>query len=169
MKKRNKIYEGEIKEQYKAKREKWVLLLIFGFFMPLLLACLPGWYQGKSILPDLFNNGDVLLSLFTVTVPATIDVFESKQHKDSKLEWTFAGFLILILIQTGAYILIKNNEKTNFLTQNIITSLAIVVSSLLLCIYSLKRITIHSIEKGNNKTGNSEKSTAKEVVTNENK
>lgn len=139
-KRKEKIYEGELKEQCKKARKRWILLSFWGFVMPLLISIVYGWYTNETKIPDIFNNGDVLLALYSVTVPATLDIFEIKKQEDIKLTTVFSGFLLLILFQTIFFVLIKNDNSNNQI-KGIVFSLIIVAVAIYWCLHSLKEAT----------------------------
>lgn len=147
---KSKVYEGKLKEKCKSARKKWLILTLVGFLTPLLLACISGWYKEEPILSELFYNGDIILSLFSVTVPATIDIFEIKKYKDDKLEFVFAMSVVLLIFQTGLYVLIKNDVGNANHCKSIIISIIFVVGIFLWCTYSLNEITKHKYKKSDN-------------------
>lgn len=149
-KSKSKVYEGKLKEKCKSARKKWLILTLVGFLTPLLLACISGWYKGESILLSLFNNGDIILSLFSVTVPATIDIFEIKKYKDDKLEFVFVMSVVLLIFQTGLYILIKSDVENANPYKSVVVSIIFVIGIFLWCTYTLNEITRHKYKKIDN-------------------
>lgn len=138
-KKKENIYEGKLKEQCKKARKRWILLSFWGFIMPLLISLAYGWYTNEISINDLFNNGDILLALYSVTVPATLDIFEIKKDDDINLSTTFSGFLLLIMLQTIFFALIKNDSS--YSQKKVFFSMVIVIFAIFMCLHSLKEIT----------------------------
>lgn len=146
-KSKSKVYEGKLKEKCKSARKKWIILTLVGFLTPLLLACICGWYKGETILIELFRNGDIILSLFSVTVPATIDIFEIKKYKDDKLEYIFIMYIVFLILQAGLYILIRSDAEGTSPYKSVIVSTIFVIGVFLWCSYSLNEITRHKYKK----------------------
>ena len=102
---RNKpfIFEGMEAEQYKQMRNKWIRLAVVSVFLPLLFATVVSYYNNTFDLLALFGNGEILLSLFSLTIPMLFDLFEMKSKKDEYLSWAFFFCAILVCFQILLY------------------------------------------------------------------
>ena len=144
---RNKpfIFEGMEAEQYKQMRNKWIRLAVVSVFLPLLFATVVSYYNNTFDLLALFGNGEILLSLFSLTIPMLFDLFEMKSKKDEYLSWAFFFCAILVCFQILLYCLtrIVFSEKKEI--KSIIVSVIMLMASWLCCGYSIKAMFQHSI------------------------
>mgnify|MGYP003571417035 CR=1 FL=1 len=141
-----KVYEGEEKEFRKQARKKWLSLFFWAFLLPLLIASACSIYNDKISIQELFCNGDVLLALYSVTVPVILDLFEIKKNNSNKLSSAFNGFLLLIIFQTIFFVLIKGDNSSHP-KESIIFSCVIVLSSLIWCLHALYKMATYKNEE----------------------
>ena len=141
-----KVYEGKEKEFRKQARKKWLSLFFWAFLLPLLIAGVCSIYNDKISILDLFCNGDVLLALYSVTVPVILDLFEIKKNNSNKLSSSFNGFLILIIFQTIFFVLIKGDNSSHPMA-SVIFSCVIVLLSLIWCLHALYKMATYKNEE----------------------
>ena len=144
---RNKpfIFEGMEAEQYKQMRNKWIRLAVVSVFLPLLFATVVSYYNNTFDLLALFGNGEILLSLFSLTIPMLFDLFEMKCKKDEYLSWAFFFCAILVCFQILLYCLTRIDFSEKKEIKSIIVSVIMLMASWLCCGYSIKAMFQHSI------------------------
>ena len=144
---RNKpfIFEGMEAEQYKQMRNKWIRLAVVSVFLPLLFATVVSYYNNSFDLLALFGNGEILLSLFSLTIPMLFDLFEMKSKKDEYLSWAFFFCAILVCFQILLYCLTRIDFSEKKEIKSIIVSVIMLMASWLCCGYSIKAMFQHSI------------------------
>lgn len=144
---RNKpfIFEGMEAEQYKQMRNKWIRLAVVSVFLPLLFATVVSCYNNTFDLLALFGNGEILLSLFSLTIPMLFDLFEMKSKKDEYLSWAFFFCAILVCFQILLYCLTRIDFSEKKEIKSIIVSVIMLMASWLCCGYSIKAMFQHSI------------------------
>ncbi len=141
------VFEGEALENYKALRDRWIMLTIISSVLPLFLTCIISWYNGKLQLISLFGQGEIILSLFSLTVPLMFDLFEIKRKKDPKLTRAFVMCIFIVILQIAFYCLIRIDESEQHIAKGFWTSIPFVFASWFCCIYSIKAISKHSEDK----------------------
>lgn len=145
--KRNKpfIFEGLEAEKYKQMRNKWFRLAVVSVFLPFLFAIAVSYYTNTFDLLGLFGNGEILLSLFSLTTPMLLDLFEMKSKEDEYLSWAFFFCAILVCFQVLLYCLtrIEISEKKEM--KSIVVSVIMLITSWLCCGISIKAMFLHSI------------------------
>lgn len=142
------VFEGIATEKYKSSRNKWIRLSFVSVFLPLLFGCIITWYNGKFDLINLFGEGEIILSLFSLTIPLMLDLFEIKKNNDERLSRAFFLCVIIILLQTIFYCLIRIDTSSNHILKGFITSLPFLIASWLCCLYSIKVMAIYTEEIG---------------------
>lgn len=145
------VFEGVLAEKYKSSRNKWIRLSIASVFLPLLFACIISWYNGKFELINQFGQGEIILSLFSLTVPLMFDLFDIKKNNDERLSRAFFVCTIIILLQTIFYCLIRIDTSANHLIKGFLTSIPFIIASWLCCLYSIKVMALYSEEIGGQK------------------
>lgn len=138
------VFEGESLKRYKAIKTKWILLTAISSGLPLLLTCFISWYNGKLLLFELFGQGEIILSLFSLTVPLVFDLFEIKHRNDKNLTLAFFICVSIIIFQVVSYCLIRIDPSQNHLIKGFWLSVPFVIASWLCCIFSIKAIAKHS-------------------------
>ena len=148
------IFEGLAAERYKQMRNKWIRLAVVSVFLPFIFAAVVSYYNNTFYLLTLFGNGEILLSLFSLTIPMLFDLFEMKNKNDEYLSWAFFFCAILVCFQILLYCLtrIDNSEKKEI--KSIIVSVIMLIASWLCCGYSIKAIFQHSILGEGGENGN---------------
>ena len=144
-KKKPIIYEGFLTEQYKHMKNKWIRLSVVSVLLPLIFAGVVSCYIGTFNLLDLFGNGEILLSLFSLTVPMLFDLFDIKQNDDEKISWAFFTCLIIVCIQLLLYCMTRIDNSQQQAIKSIIASLIMLVASWLVCVYSIRAIYMHGV------------------------
>ena len=145
--KKNKpfVFEGVAAEQYKQMRNKWIRLAIVSVLLPLISAAVVACYNNTLDVLELFGNGEVILSLFSLTIPMLFDLFEMKKKNDEHLSWAFFFCIILVCFQLLFYCVTRlDNSKYKELRSIIVSGVALILS-LSCCGYSIKAIFQHSI------------------------
>ncbi|WP_256157932.1 hypothetical protein [Blautia marasmi] len=132
-------------EQYKQMRNKWIRLAVVSVFLPLLFATVVSYYNNTFDLLALFGNGEILLSLFSLTIPMLFDLFEMKSKKDEYLSWAFFFCAILVCFQILLYCLTRIDFSEKKEIKSIIVSVIMLMASWLCCGYSIKAMFQHSI------------------------
>jgi len=145
------IFEGIMAERYKATRNKWIRLSTVSVLLPLIFAGFVSFYNGAFDLLDMFGNGEIVLSLFSLTVPMLFDLFDIKQEKDEHLSWAFFCCAILVCIQILLYCLIRIDTSENQAIKSVISSIIILIASWICCNYSIRALFRHSIASGGDK------------------
>lgn len=140
------VFEGESSERYKTIRTKWILLTAISSGLPLILTCFISWYNGKLQLFELFGQGEVVLSLFSLTVPLLFDLFEikNKNKNDIHLTRAFCFCVCLIIFQIVSYTAIRCDSSQYHLVKGCLLSIPFVFASWICCIYSIKVIAKYS-------------------------
>ena len=149
--KRNKplIFEGLEAEQYKQMRNKWIRLAVVSVLLPFLFAVVVSYYTNTFNLLALFGNGEILLSLFSLTIPMLFDLFEMKSKQDEYLSWAFFSCAILVCFQILLYCLTRIDHSSKKEIKSIIVSVIMLIASWICCGYSIKVMFQHSImDKG---------------------
>lgn len=142
------VFEGEALEKYKSTRNRWIRLTIISTVLPLILTCIIGWYNGKLELVKLFGQGEIILSLFSLTVPLMFDLFDIKKSDDTQLTNAFFLCVFLIILQIAFYCLIRIDSSEHHMLKGFLTSIPFVVASWLCCIYCIKAMANYSEKKG---------------------
>lgn len=148
MKTKGLVFEGEALEKYKRLRNKWIRLTIVSFVLPLLLTCIISWYNGKIEFYRLFGQGEIILSLFSLTVPMMFDLFEAKKSEDNHLTTAFFICMIIVLLQVVFYCLIRIDPSDIHLVKGFWVSMPFIVLSWLCCIYSIKALSAYAEQGG---------------------
>ena len=142
------IFEGAMAERYKITKNKWIRLTIISTLLPLLFASFVSIYNGSFDFLSMFGNGEIVMSLFSLTIPLLFDLFEIKSEDDENLSWAFFFCAILVCIQILLYCLIRIDNSCNRQIKSIIASIIMVVASWVCCRYSIKVLFLHSTTKG---------------------
>lgn len=142
------IFEGALAEKYKSTRNKWIRLTIMSTLLPLIFAGFVSFYNGSLDLLSMFGSGEIVLSLFSLTVPMLFDLFEMKKENDEYLSWAFFSCAILVCIQILLYCLIRIDISDYQQIKSVVSSFIILVASWICCSYSIKVLFRHSIACG---------------------
>ncbi len=144
LKKKTIRFEGNTSKRYKNIKTKWILLTSISSALPLFLTCFIGWYNGKPVLFELFGQGEVILSLFSLTVPLVFDLFEIKNKNDIDLIKALCFCIALIIFQTVSYSTIRCDTSLFHLIKGFLISIPFIIASWFCCIFSIKVISKHS-------------------------
>lgn len=139
------IFEGLAAEQYKQMRNKWIRLAVVSVLLPFLFAIVVSYYTNTFDLLGMFGNGEILLSLFSLTIPMLFDLFEMKSKKDEYLSWAFFSCAILVCFQILLYCLTRIDISEEKEIKSIVVSVIMLIASWLCCGYSIKAMFQHSI------------------------
>lgn len=134
--------DTEMHKEYKYERRILFIITLLGSVLPLGMSCIVGYHNGGFSLTKMLLNGDIVLSLYTLTVPSIINVFSVKIDKDTKLINAFVIGIILFFSQTVFYILVRC-ETAETLWLIIIVTIIFVISSWICCCNSLKTIILY--------------------------
>ena len=140
------VFEGVAAERYKSSRNKWIRLSVVSTFLPLFFACIISWYNGKQELIYLFDQGEIILSLFSLTVPLMLDLFEIKRNNDERITRAFYLCLIIVVLQIVFYFLIRVDVSESHIAKGILTTIPFIIASWLCCLYSIKVMAIYTEE-----------------------
>ena len=142
------VFEGIVMEKYKASRNKWIRLSIVSTILPLVFSCTISWYTGKFEIVNLFGNGEIILSLFSLTIPLMFDLFEIKKNNDELLSRAFFICVIIIVLQSIFYCLIKIDTSNYHVLKGFLTSIPFIIASWLCCLYSIKVMALYVEKNG---------------------
>lgn len=149
--KKNKavVYEGQAAEQYKHMKNKWIRLAVVGTGLPFVISCLVALFSNTFNFLDLFSNGEIILSLFSLNLPLAFDLFEIKKKNDEYLSWAFWGCIIVVCFQLVLYCLVKMTSGKSGVTASVIVSVIMISASWICCACSIKAMFQHStMDKG---------------------
>lgn len=135
-------------ERYKLTKNRWIRLTIISTLLPLLFASFVSFYNGSFDLLSMFGNGEIVMSLFSLTIPLLFDLFEIKKEDDEYLSWAFFYCAILVCIQMLLYCLIRIDNSCNKQLKSVISSVIMVVASWICCSYSIRVLFLHSTTNG---------------------
>ena len=139
------VFEGVRAEEYKKMRNKWIRLAVIGTGVPFVLGILVGMFDSTFDLLDLFGNGEIILLLFSLTLPMAFDLFDIKKREDERLSWAFWLCMIIICLQTALYCLIRMGNSDSNAIKSIIASIFMTIASWLECAFAIRTIFRHSI------------------------
>lgn len=142
------IFEGAMAEIYKSTKNKWIRLTIISTLLPLLFASFVSFYNGSFDLLSMFGNGEIVMSLFSLTIPLLFDLFEIKKENDEYLSWAFFYCAILVCIQILLYCLIRIDISCNREIKSVISSVIMMIVSWMCCRYSIRVLFLHSTRSG---------------------
>lgn len=137
------VYEGKDTEQYKKMRNKWIRLAAISFILPLIFAVVVSYYNGKLNIKELFGDGEILLSLFSLTVPMLFDIFEIKNHNDDNITRIFFWPLIIICVQVLLYCMTRIDSSKYKEIKSIIMSMFMLIASWVDCSCAIKIMYKH--------------------------
>lgn len=126
-------FEGIKAERYKQIKNKWIRLMIVGTLLPLIMGAIVSAYSETCEFIDTISNGEIILSLFSLTIPMLLDLFEIDYKKDDRLSWTFLICLLSVCLQVLLYCLTRLDDSPSKETRSIVVSLFIVVASIFSC------------------------------------
>lgn len=138
------IFEGVLAERYKKAKNRWTRLTIISTLLPLVSASFVSLYNGSFDVLSLFGNGEIVMSLFSLTIPLLFDLFEIKKEDDENLSWAFFYCAILVCIQMLLYCLIRIDDSDYSELKSVISSLIMLCASWMCCNYSIKVLFMHS-------------------------
>ena len=151
-------FEGVEAERYKQIKNKWIRLMLVGTLLPLLMGIAVSSYSDTFKFIDTISNGEIILSLFSLTIPMLLDLFEIDYKKDDRISWTFLICVISVCLQVLLYCLTRLDESENKEIRSIISSVLMLIASIISCVsansYIFKQTLIN--EKGKQSTLNKE-------------
>lgn len=62
-------------KEYKYERRILFIITLLGSVLPLGMSCIVGYHNGGFSFTKMLLNGDIVLSLYTLTVPSIINIF----------------------------------------------------------------------------------------------
>ena len=144
------IFEGEAAEQYKKMRNKWIRLAIVGTGLPFVLPLIIGFFDDSLNFLELFGNGEIILSLFSINFPLIFDLFSMKSaYDDEYLNWAFWTCSIVVILQLAIYCSIRISTSDTLYIKSIISSVIMIATSWMSCNFAIKAMFQYSIrEKG---------------------
>lgn len=138
------IYEGKEAELYKKMKNKWIRLAIIGSGLPFVIAILVTIFNNTFNWLAFFGSGEIILSLFSVTLPLAFDLFEIKKKDDEDLSWAYWVCIIVICFQLVLYCLIKMSPEGKTISA-VVVSIFMLISSWCCCTFAIKAMFKHSI------------------------
>lgn len=144
------VFEGEALEKYKSVRNKWIRLAVIGTVFPLFVTAVTSWYNGKIDLLNLFGQGEIILSLFSLNMPMLFDLFDIKKSSNKQLEKAFYFCMLVVFLQLVFYCLIKMDASQVHQLKGLLTSIPFIFMSWSCCLYSIKAMSKYTDEKENN-------------------
>lgn len=139
------VFEGLAAEQYKKMRNKWIRLSVIGTGLPFIFPVIINFFNNKLNLLELFGNGEIVLSLFSLNLPLIFDLFELKKKDDEYMSWAFWVCMLTVFLQLVIYCSIRTSSTANNQIKSIITSLIMIIVSWLSCAFSIKAMFKYSI------------------------
>lgn len=144
------IFEGAAAEQYKKMRNKWIRLAIVGTGLPFVLPMIIGFFDDSLNFLELFGNGEIILSLFSINFPLIFDLFSMKSdYDDEYLNWAFWTCSIVVILQLATYCSIRISTSDTLYIKSIVSSVIMIATSWMSCNFAIKAMFQYSIrEKG---------------------
>ena len=142
------VFEGPRAEEYKRTKNKWIRLAFAGSILPVVIGIITSIFNDTFRLLDFFGDGELILSLFTLNLPMTFDLFEIKHKDDEKLSWAFWLCVVVIIAQVVLYSSIKSAQPNNDVKiKSVVASVAMIFVSIGTCFVSLKVLFYHTIDQ----------------------
>lgn len=101
------FYRGQHYQLYSKRRNKWIRLAFAGTVIPIITSFWVSLNVETASFIELLGNGDIILSLFALTLPMVFDVFEEKRRYDDGLSNAFLACIFLLVVQVLTYCTIK--------------------------------------------------------------
>lgn len=139
------VFEGVVAEQYKKKRNKWIRVSIIGTFLPFVLPVIINIFSDTPNFIQFFENGEVILPLFTLCISLAFDLFDMKKHDDEHLSVAFWLCIVIAILQLVIYCSIRITDSETIQGKSIIASIALIVASAFCCNNAIKAMFNHSI------------------------
>lgn len=146
------VFEGLEAEQYKNKRNKWIRLSIVGVGLPFVLPIIISLFNDTLNLLDLFGNGEIVLSLFSLNIPLMFDLFDMKNTDDEYMSQAFWRSIVISFLQLVVYCSIRMSTSDSKEIKSIVASLLMIFASLISCNYAIKAMFRHSISDNGGKS-----------------
>ncbi len=144
-------FEGVQNERYKQIKNKWIRLMLVGTLLPLIMGFAVSAYSDSFKFIDAISNGEIILSLFSLTIPMLLDLFEIDYKKDDGISWTFLFCIISVCLQVLLYCLTRLDDSANKEIRSVIASVLMIVASTISCAsansYIFKQTLINEIGK----------------------
>lgn len=126
-------FEGAEAERYKQIKNKWIRLTLVGTLLPLLMGAVVSAYSDTINFIDTISNGEIIISLFSLTIPMLFDLFEIDYKKDDRISWTFLFCVISVCLQVLLYCLTRLDDSPNKVFRSIIASVLMLIASATSC------------------------------------
>lgn len=126
-------FEGMQAERYKQIKNKWIRLMLVGTLLPLLMGIAISSYSDTFKFIDTISSGEIILSLFSLTIPMLLDLFEIDYKKDDRISWTFLICVVSVCLQVLLYCLTRLDESANKEIRSIIASVLMLIASTISC------------------------------------
>lgn len=127
-------FEGVAAERYKQIRNKWIRLSLVGTLLPIVMGIIVSVYSDSFNFIDTISNGEIILSLFSLTIPMLLDLFEVDYKKDDRISWTFFICLICVCFQVLLYCVTRLDVSSDREIRSIVASILTTVASIFSCI-----------------------------------
>lgn len=173
MAKKGVFYKGNEYELYKRRRNKWIRLAIAGFIIPIFASLCISNTVDTIGFTELLGNGDIVLSLYALTLPMLLDIFDTKSQDDDGLSNALLVCLGAVVVQMIEYVIIRINianmrgsvglvdwlfwkqfpEFTIACYQNILRTIIVLIITILACMACIGAMENHSEKKTAEKGG----------------
>lgn len=139
------VFEGVIAEQYKQKRNKWIRVSIIGTFLPFVLPVIINIFGDDPNFVQFFENGEIILPLFTLCISLAFDLFDMKGHEDEHLSVAFWLCIVIAILQLVIYCSIRITNSEHIQCKSMIASCILIIASAFCCNNAIKAMFNHSI------------------------
>lgn len=147
---------SDAQKEYKEKRTIWIWTTILCAGFPFIAPIISSISNHSFNFLNIINNGDIILLTYSIIIPTFIDLLKIKNKNSSRyIIWTMI-FAVVIFSDLYIYSTIKNptkylNENKELVVydntiQNIIFSIVMFISSLIVCDQVMKIIYNCNIE-----------------------
>lgn len=158
------FYRGSQYQLYIQRRNKWIRLAIAGTLIPIISSLWISTVVDTVGILELLGNGDVVLSLFALTLPMMFDILEEKRQADDYLSNAFLLCILVIVAQILSYftirlrvvgekdatslsswLLMKNVSKIKIVHfQNLLGTIVVIIATITVCMVCIGAMEYHS-------------------------
>lgn len=150
---------SEAQKEYKEKRTVWIWTTCLCAGFPFVAPIISSISNHSFDLSNIINNGDIILLTYSIIIPTFIDMLKVKNKNSSKyIIWAmifalviFSDLYIYSTIKNPSQYLNKNKELVTYdnTIQNIVFSIVMFVTSLVVCDKVMKIIYDCNLEINN--------------------
>ncbi|MCD8221092.1 MAG: hypothetical protein LUD07_02660 [Clostridiales bacterium] len=139
-------YQGPEYELYVNQKNLWICIAIVSTGIPYIIPFLVAFMSGIHDYASLFRNGELVLSAMALISPFLFEIFSKKSFEKAWKSYLFC--VVMWIIQTSAYVVIRHNNIIQDLNGDRITgmmndskilflSIMIVLGTFICCCHSL--------------------------------